>query len=77
MLIQTKTNIITYMRNLKKKKIDTNELIYKTERLIDLENKLMTIKEERARGRDEIRKLRLTDTHSVQFSSVAQSCPTL
>ena len=43
----SKPNIydITYMWNLKKK--DTNELIHKTERLTDPENKLMTTKEEK------------------------------
>ena len=36
----------TYMWNLKKKK-DTNELISKTERLADIENKFMVTKGER------------------------------
>ena len=39
---------ITYMWNLKKK-YDTNELIYKTEK--DSENKLMVSKRERGRGK--------------------------
>ena len=39
---------ITYMWNLK---YDTNELIYKTNRLTDVENKLMVTKAERAEER--------------------------
>ena len=38
------------MWNLKKKKKDTNELIYKTNRLTDIENKLMVTKGEVGRG---------------------------
>ena len=34
-----------------KKKNYTNELIYKTERLIDLENKLMVTKGEKSKGK--------------------------
>ena len=44
-------------------KYDTNELIYKTETDSDTDNKCMITKGERR--------------CSVQFSSVAQSCPTL
>ena len=40
---------ITCMWNLKKNY--TNELIYKTERLIDLENKLMVTKGEKSKGK--------------------------
>ena len=50
---------ITYMWNLK---YDTNELICKTERLTDIENKLLVTKGERERGRDKIRSVRLRDT---------------
>ena len=41
---------VSYMHNLKRN--DTNQLIYKTERLIDIENKLMVTKGEVSRGRD-------------------------
>ena len=54
---QRKTNTVL-TRNLKN---DTNELIYKTDRLTDLENKLMFTKWER-RGEGHIRRLRLTYT---------------
>ena len=43
---------ITYMCN--KKKSDTNELIYKTNRPTDIENKLMVTKGERGWRRDKI-----------------------
>ena len=35
-------------------KYDTNELIYKTERLADIENKFMVTKGERGWGRDKL-----------------------
>jgi len=44
-LSQTKTNTIGYLFFVNPK-TDTNELIYKTEKLIDIENKLMITKEE-------------------------------
>ena len=48
---QTKANIIWYRLYVesKKKKNDTNELIYKTDRLTDLENELMVIRGEGGR----------------------------
>ena len=42
---------ITYMWNLKN---NTNEFIYKTETLIDIENKLLVTKRERQSGRDKL-----------------------
>ena len=42
---------IAYMWNLK---YDTNELIHKTERLTDIQNKLTVIKRERGWGRDKL-----------------------
>ena len=49
---------ITYMWNLKKK--DVNELIYKTNKLTDIENKLDY---QRGYGEGQIRSMGLTDTH--------------
>ena len=43
---QTKANIIWYRLYVESKKNDTNELIYKTNRLTDLEIKLMVTKGE-------------------------------
>ena len=44
---ETHTNYLTYMVNLK---YDTNGLIYKTNRLTDIENKLTVTKGERRGG---------------------------
>jgi len=41
---QSKTNIIRYHIYVKLKKNNTNEFIYKTSRLMDIENKLMVTK---------------------------------
>ena len=47
---KSKTNIISYNMNMGNLKNDTNELIYKTETLTDIENKLTVTKEERKGG---------------------------
>ena len=60
---------IPYMWNLK---YDTNELIQETDRLTDIENILVVAKGDMGRERDGV-----GVWDSVQFSSVAQSCPTL
>ena len=44
---QTKTNTIWYCLYVESKKIDVDELIYKSDRLTDLENKLKVTKRER------------------------------
>ena len=43
--------MISYMWNLKN---NTNEFIYKTETLTDIENKLLVTKRERQSGRDKL-----------------------
>ena len=45
--------MIALICGIKKKKNDTNELIYKTNRLTDIENKLMVTKGEVGVGTDE------------------------
>ena len=49
---QTKTNTIWYSLYVESKKIDVDELIYKSDRLTDLENKLKVTK--RDRGSDNL-----------------------